>query len=60
MFKVVISVEGGVLLKKVVYFDENSATDYLVVKNGGALVQVDEDMAISINKMYDTLKLGKG
>ena len=41
MFRVVISVEGGVLLKKVVYFDENSATDYLVVKNGGALVLND-------------------
>lgn len=41
MFRVVISVEEGVLLKKVVYFDENSATDYLVVKNGGALVLND-------------------
>ena len=28
-------------MKKVVYFDENSATDYLVVKNGGALVLND-------------------
>lgn len=30
-------------MKKIIYFDENSATDYLVMKNGGALVIEDED-----------------
>lgn len=30
-------------MKKIIYFDENSATDYLVMKNGGALVIEEED-----------------
>ena len=30
-------------MRKIVYFDENSATDYLTILNGGSLVIVDTD-----------------
>lgn len=37
-------------MKKIVYFDESSATDYLVIKNGGSLVLTDSDESKSGNK----------
>ena len=30
-------------MKKIIYFDENSATDYLVMKNGGTLIIEDKE-----------------
>ena len=56
MFRVVISVEEGVLLKKVVYFDENSATDVLIIKNGGALVLNDSEENKSGDKAEDIVQ----
>lgn len=43
-------------MKKIIYFDENSATDYLVIQNGGALVFSDSDA----QKTGDTVELNVG
>ena len=43
-------------MKKIVYFDENSATDFLIIKNGGALVLNDSEE----NKSGDKAEVNVG